>query len=100
MMKISQVLHPYYKLTYIKLSWSGPKEQATEVEQGNPLAKDWHDEAKKIVEKMVRCSVPHQQNTLLIPKPDGSVLQPAPSRCPSASKPGRSNGRGSRSVRI
>ena len=60
MMKISQVLHPYYKLAYIKLSWGGPKEQAAEVEQGNLLAKDWHDEAKKIVEKTVRCSVPHQ----------------------------------------
>ena len=57
MMKFSQVLHPYYKLAYIKLSWGGPEEQATEIEQGNPLAKDWHDEAKKIVEKMVRYSV-------------------------------------------
>ena len=97
MMKISQVLHPYYKLAYIKLSWGGPKEQAAEVKQGNLLAKDWHDEAKKIVEKTVRCSVPHQRNTLLILKPDGSVLQPAPSHCPSASKP---NSRDLRSVRI
>ena len=26
------VLHPYYKLAYIKLLWGGPKEQATEIE--------------------------------------------------------------------
>ena len=56
-MKFSPVLHPYYKLTYIKLSWGGPEEQAAEIEKGNPLAKDWHDEARKIVEKMVRYSI-------------------------------------------
>ena len=47
------VLHPYYKLAYIKLSWGGPKEQAAEIEAGNLDAKDWHDEAKKIVERTV-----------------------------------------------
>ena len=99
-MKFSQVLHPYYKLAYIKLSWGGPEEQAAEIEQGNPLAKDWHDEAKKIVEKTVRYSVRYKWNALLISKPDGSVLQPASSHNPSASKPWKSNGRGSRSVRI
>src|SRR5882757_1112137 len=100
MMEFSQVLHPYYKLAYIKLSWGGPKEQAAEVERGNLLAKDWHDEATKIVERTVRCSVPHKRNTLLIPKPDGSVLQPVPSHCPSANKPWKSNARCPRSVRI
>lgn len=49
------VLHPYYKLAYIKLSWGGPDEQATEIEAGNPNVKDWHDEAKKIVERTVSC---------------------------------------------
>jgi hypothetical protein len=47
------VLHPYYKLAYIKLSWGGPEEQAAEIEAGNLNAKDWHDEAKQIVERTV-----------------------------------------------
>ena len=47
------VLHPYYKLTYIKLLWGGPEEQAAEIEAGNRNAKDWQDEAKKMVEKTV-----------------------------------------------
>ena len=47
------VLHPYYKLAYIKLAWGGPDEQATEREGGNADAKDWQDEAKQIVEKTV-----------------------------------------------
>jgi hypothetical protein len=47
------VLHPYYKLSYIKLKWGGPVEQAAEIEARNLDAKDWQDEAKKIVEKTV-----------------------------------------------
>jgi hypothetical protein len=47
------VLHPYYKLAYIKLSWGGPDEQAKERAEGNPDAKDWQDEAKQIVERTV-----------------------------------------------
>jgi hypothetical protein len=47
------VLHPYYKLAYIKVSWGGPKEKAAEVARGNRDAKDWHDEAKQLVEKTV-----------------------------------------------
>jgi hypothetical protein len=43
--EISAVLHPYYKLAYIKVSWGGPKEQATEITSRNLNAKDWHDEA-------------------------------------------------------
>jgi hypothetical protein len=50
------VLHPYYKLAYIKLAWGGPEEQAAEIAAGNLNAKDWQDEAKQIVEKTV--SVP------------------------------------------
>ena len=48
------MLHPYYKLAYIKMAWGGPDEQAAEIEAGNPDAKDWQDEARKIVEKTVR----------------------------------------------
>jgi hypothetical protein len=33
------VLHPYYKLAYIKLSWGGPEEQAAKIEAGNLNAK-------------------------------------------------------------
>jgi hypothetical protein len=51
--KPSAVLHPYYKLAYIKLAWGGPEEQAAEIEAGNPGAKDWQDEARKIVETTV-----------------------------------------------
>jgi hypothetical protein len=47
------VLHPYYKLAYIKVLWGGPEEQAAEIAEGNPYAKDWQDEAKQIVERTV-----------------------------------------------
>ena len=53
------VLHLYYKLAYIGLSWGGPKEQATKIEAGNIDVKDWQDEAKKIVEKTVHSSISH-----------------------------------------
>jgi hypothetical protein len=46
-------LHPYYKLDYIKMAWGGPEEQAKERAAGNADAKDWQDEARKIIEKTV-----------------------------------------------
>jgi hypothetical protein len=50
-------LHPYFKLAYIEVAWGGPAEQEQEREAGNPLAKDWQDEARKILEHIVRvCS--------------------------------------------
>ena len=33
------------------MAWGGPAEQRRDREAGNPDAKDWHDEALKIVEK-------------------------------------------------
>jgi hypothetical protein len=48
-----EVLHPYYKLAYIKMAWGGPEEQEAEIKAGNIHAKDWQDEARKIVEKTV-----------------------------------------------
>ena len=45
------VLHPYYKLAYIKMVWGGLEEQRREQEAGNPNAKNWCDEALKTVEK-------------------------------------------------
>ncbi|KAF8971662.1 hypothetical protein BDZ97DRAFT_1650536 [Flammula alnicola] len=50
---LALVLHPYYKLAYIKLAWGGPEEQAAEIAAGNMDAKDWQDEARKIVERTV-----------------------------------------------
>ena len=47
------VLHPYYKLAYIKHAWGGPEEQAKEQAAGNYDAKDWQDEARKVVETTV-----------------------------------------------
>jgi hypothetical protein len=47
------VLHPYYKFAYFKLAWGGEAEQEAEREAGNPDAKNWQDEAKKLVEKEV-----------------------------------------------
>src|SRR6266545_7082563 len=50
---IVEVLHPYYKLAYIKMAWDGPEERDAEIKAGNVHAKDWQDEARKIVEKTV-----------------------------------------------
>ena len=47
------VLHPYYKLEYIKLAWGGADEQDKERAAGNRHAKNWQDEAKKVLEAEV-----------------------------------------------
>lgn len=49
----SIALHPYYKLAYIELAWGGAKEQQAEYEAGKFEAKNWQDEARKILEKTV-----------------------------------------------
>jgi hypothetical protein len=46
-------LYPYYKLDYIKMAWGGAEEQARERAVGNMHAKDWQEEARKIVEETV-----------------------------------------------
>ena len=38
-MALRVVLHPYYKLAYIKLAWGGTEEQAAEKAAGNLYAK-------------------------------------------------------------
>jgi hypothetical protein len=43
-------LHPYYKLQYIQLAWGGEEGQAEERAVGNRDAKNWQDEARKILE--------------------------------------------------
>ena len=52
-MCILKVLHPYYKLTYIKLAWGGEKEQFKEKAVGNKDLKNWQDEARKMLEDTV-----------------------------------------------
>ena len=47
------VLHLYYKFDYIRLTWGGAKEQEKERRKGNHNAKNWQDEASKIVEATV-----------------------------------------------
>jgi hypothetical protein len=47
------VLHPYYKLAYIKLAWGGKDEQKAEIAAGNKYAINWQDEARKLVEREV-----------------------------------------------
>ena len=47
------VLHPYYKLAYIKLAWGGAEEQEKERAAGNLTAKNWQDEANKVLENEV-----------------------------------------------
>lgn len=47
------VIHPYYKLDWFKTHWGGAAEKEAEIRNGNPNAKDWHDEALKVVEKKV-----------------------------------------------
>lgn len=47
------VLHPYYKLAYIKVAWGGAEEQAAEKAAGNLYAKNWQDEAQKVLETEV-----------------------------------------------
>ena len=69
------MLHPYYKLTYIKLLWGGPNEKAAEIAAGNVHAKDWQDKARKIVERTVSLSIYLQLIPMLIGyKTDGAML--------------------------
>jgi hypothetical protein len=49
------------------MSWGGAEEQTKERDKGNPDAKNWQDEALKVVEKMVSiASVPYSS---FYPKP-------------------------------
>ncbi|KAF5382025.1 hypothetical protein D9615_004467 [Tricholomella constricta] len=48
------VLHPYFKLNYIKMAWGGAADQEEEFANGNLDARNWQDEAQKIVEKAMQ----------------------------------------------
>ncbi|KAG6904233.1 hypothetical protein DXG01_009264, partial [Tephrocybe rancida] len=51
---LALLLHPYFKLNYIEMAWGGAKEQEAERRAGNTNAKNWQDEALKIVENTMR----------------------------------------------
>ncbi|KAF9060114.1 hypothetical protein BDP27DRAFT_1237396, partial [Rhodocollybia butyracea] len=55
---LSLFIHPYYKLHWIELHWGGAEAQAAEIAAGNKNAKNWIDEAEKLVEATVRAFVP------------------------------------------
>jgi len=59
------VLHPYYKLAYIKMAWGGLEEQAAEKASRNRNVKDWHDEALKVVERTMEEYWQKQQKALM-----------------------------------
>ena len=42
-------------MDYILHEWGGPDEQAADIAAGNPFAKNWHEEAMKVLEDAV-CS--------------------------------------------
>lgn len=48
-----KALHPYFKLQYIQRAWGGAEEQAEERAAGNKDAKNWYDEALKVLEDTV-----------------------------------------------
>jgi len=50
---LALALHPYFKLAYIGMSWGGEEDQEAERAAGNPFAKNWQDEAHKLLERMV-----------------------------------------------
>ena len=54
------MLHPYYKLDYIEMAWGGADEQKKEIKDGNPHAKNWQDEAQKVVEGAVILGLPYR----------------------------------------
>jgi len=80
-----EILHLYYKLAYIKVAWGGPEEQAAEIEGGNSYAKDWQDEARKIVEKTVSCSL-HEITMLIIQNQMAEYYQDRPLTPPQQEK--------------
>jgi len=66
-------LHPYYKLAYIEMAWGGVAEQEVEMAAGDLYAKNWQDEARKIVERTVSFLNPFFQDMVI----DGSILDGA-----------------------
>ena len=64
------------------MAWGGPKEMKKELEAGNALAKDWHDEALKALEKTMEAyweelekQQPTASNALASPPDDDETLE-------------------------
>ncbi|KAJ3714782.1 hypothetical protein C8R42DRAFT_590961, partial [Lentinula raphanica] len=74
---LSLFIHPYYKLHWIEHNWGGAEAQQAEILAGNSDAKNWIDEAEKIVEKTVRALtlIPLYGSHVLL---DGRVLGKTP----------------------
>ena len=52
---------------YIQLVWGSEKEKREEKAAGNYYAKNWQDEARKILEDMVCCSPGYRPQLNVIP---------------------------------
>ena len=50
---ILAVLHPYYGFPYIAHQWGGDEERENNIAAGNRDAKNWQDEAMKVLEDTV-----------------------------------------------
>jgi hypothetical protein len=48
------------------MAWGGAEEQAEEFEVGNMNAKNWQDEAQKILETTVSCAYPFDACILIL----------------------------------
>jgi hypothetical protein len=71
------VLHPYFKLAYIKMAWGGADEQEKERRKGNEDAKNWQDEAQQILEATVCPTLPgfYLTDSMVL---DGTILEGPP----------------------
>jgi hypothetical protein len=54
MTSVPLATHPYFKLDYFEHEWGGADEQEEEIRNGNPNAKNWQEEARKVLVKAVR----------------------------------------------
>ncbi|KAF5383745.1 hypothetical protein D9615_003755 [Tricholomella constricta] len=71
---LALVLHPYFKLHYIKLAWGGAEEQAAKKAAGNRHAKNWQEEALQVVEN----AMSEYWNTRPQPSPTPHLTLPDP----------------------
>ncbi|KAM6490391.1 hypothetical protein JOM56_014155, partial [Amanita muscaria] len=72
---LALVLHPYFKLEYIKMMWGGEEEQRAEQAKGNKDAKNWQDEAGQVVEQVME---KYWHSALSVTKPNDSEMPPQP----------------------
>jgi hypothetical protein len=53
LLTVVPVLHPYFKLEYIKKHWGGEEEQKREIANGNKNARNWQNEALMVIKRVV-----------------------------------------------